>query len=1171
MEKTMRRNVQCLVSMGLVLLQLSTSAAAEARKPSTKLRPQADVYEIRLQSRKFTPRAGIPAGLGSRLQRVISQAGLEHPRAHIILQLHSPVEAADRERLAKQGIALLAPLNRYAWYASVTKRGVEVLGKTKGIRWADIIKPGDKLAGTLQKDAPAHTYQLRADNRIAYSVLFHKDVTADEVLALAKRAGIQLEGFDAKTFPVVRTVIVSIARGELAVLAEADIVAWIEPAPAPDEDKNLLNAQPLSNVNDVQAVPYNLNGTGVAVGVWEAGDTIYAGHLDLTPRVIVEPGQSASNDDHAAHVAGTIGGSGVNVANAEGMAPNVTIASWDATNDAAEMTNAATSPGGAGNPTPIQISSHSYGSVIGWNPAGTVFTNNQNLFGQYNNQAQGFDNVVAQTGLIVAKAAGNDRNNAWNGVAAIPPPIPAGDCFQSGYGAGIAGDCIDPRATAKNIITVGAMNGAGAIAGFSNFGPTDDGRIKPDLMAQGVNLLSLASNSFFSDGNGDGIDDVPNSNVANTTMSGTSMATPVVSGIAALVLQEANTRNITLSPAAMKALLIQTAQDVQGIGQSNAGPDYATGWGIVDAEAAVNLVRQAGIAQGTLNATGIASAWTREFYVPAGLAEIHLTLAWDDPAGTPGGQILINDLDLRLIAPNAATFTPWTINAANPAQAAVRNGGNDAVNNVEQVSVLNPMAGVWTVQVSANAGNLPQSPQAFAVAGLLPHSDVMLVMDRSGSMSLPSGTPGVNKLQALQSAANEFIDLLDLGGGHRLGLVQFQEVLVPFVPPFNLQALSAANVVNAHAAVNSMVGGGWTNIIAGVNEASSQLGAIAPPFPRQSIVVFSDGKHNRPIGSDLNSINATVQAGNDRFYSIGFGTDVDDAILSGVANDNGGIHVNEQDLSPIQLTKYFLTVGALVHDMAVLSDPTYQLGEGQAAQQTINLSKRDQSVTFAVNWTGQYAGNVRLAIQTPDKRCRIPLKDHKGLRVRKGDHYRLIRVELPYYCGGLKVHEGPWTIQARPEDIVGQDKETVDIMILGDSRLKLQAKTVPVGDKRQVLLTARLVQDGTPVRKHEQTRLEAHILVMQAPAGDSEKQDSVRKVGTLGSVQLSVMQRRHRIVRLYDDGKNGDQKAGDGIFTAVIDTSDMKPGLLQARLVAAVRDGKLKLTREATATYYIKR
>ena len=1177
--RKMKYAVTILGVAGLVLFSLTACAQKGGVELSMKTAPAASpLYEIQLQFRTFTPKAGVPADLGDRIKLVIDKADPETARAHVMLQLQSPPEPADRERLAKQGITLLTPLNKRTWYVSVTAIGAEIIGLVQGVRWAELIKPEDKLAKAVQKDAKPLHYHLRPGNRIAYSVLFHKDVTADEVLALSRRIDVKLEDFDAKAFPVVRVVTVNLPRGGLSELAKADIVAWIEPAPAPDEDYNLLNAQPLSNVDNAQGVPYNLDGTGVTVGVWESGDVIYAAHLDLTPRVIVQAGQTANNDDHAAHVAGTIGASGANIVNAEGMAPNVTIASWDSNNDAAEMINAAISAGNPGDPTPIQISSHSYGSGIGWNGVGSVFTDDQNLFGQYDNRAQAFDNVVLQTELIVFKAAGNDRNDGWNGVTPIPGvppnPVPPRDCTQGGLG--VDADCISSPGTAKNVITVGAMGGG--IAGFSNFGPTDDGRIKPDLVAHGVDMLSLACNCF-DDRNNDGIDDAPDSTTANTTMSGTSMSTPVVSGVAALVLQEANTRNITMTPAAMKALLVQTAQDVQGVGQARPGPDYATGWGIVDAEAAVNLMRQLGLTEGTLNGTGAANAWSRTFYVPAGEAEIKLTLAWDDPAGnpaTPQNQPkLVNDLDLSLIAPNGIQFTPWILNPANPGQAAVRDGGNDAVNNVEQVSVLNPMAGIWTVQVLADAGNLPlpQAPQGqdFAVAGLLQRSDVMLVMDRSGSMSLDSGTPSVTKLEALQSAANEFVDLLDLGGGHRLGLVQFEENLVPFVPPFDLQQLAAGNVGNAHTGINSMVTDGWTNIIAGVNEAVNQLGTIASPLPRQTIVVFSDGKHNRPIGSDLNDINATVQAGNYSFYSIGFGTDVDDAILTSVAEDSGGIHLNEQDLSTIQLTKYFLTVGALVHDMTVLSDPTYQLGMDESAKSTVNLSKLDQSVTFAVNWTGEHANDVKLELQAPDKRCRIPLKDHDGLLIRKGKTYRLIRVALPYKCNGLKMHEGTWTIHVSPDDFRSEGKETVDIMILGDSRLKLETKFGLGKEEQQLLLTARFLCDGVPLYKLGEAYMEAHILFPQPDTGDSEKQDGFKKGDRPKKQVPSRRERRLKTLRLYDNGKNGDHKAGDGFFTTALDTSDLKPGLLQARLIATLQSGKLKLTREATTSFYVRR
>ena len=901
---------------------------------------------------------------------------------------------------------------------------------------------------------------------------------------------------------------------------------------------NAAHAQPLSHVDHVQAAPFNLDGSDITVGIWDPG-LVFVSHLDLLPpRVTVQPGETGApgaDSVHATILAGTIGGRGQNVPAARGMAPNVSIVSWDVKagdNIETEMTNAA-----------AQVAVHAWGPHIGWEP-GLGFQPHT-LFGQYTSDSAAFDRAVA-AGIIVVKSAGNDRDDT-----PTPPPNQPADCYQHGP---IAQDCLDPMASAKNVITVGAMDSETEISTQSSFGPTDYGRIKPDVMAYGGSINP--SRRVTSLGT--------SSTTASAMRGGTSVSAAVVGGIVALMLQQANQLNMTLSPAAVKAVLIQTARDVQDGGRATVGPDFASGWGIADAEAAINLLRQGGIAEGQLSGSGAPNAWRRNFFVPAGLAEVHLTLAWTDPAG----EALVNDLSLRLIAPDGTVFTPWTLNYTSPATAAVRNGGNDSINTVEQVSVLNPMAGVWTVDVSA--ATLGQAPQSFAVAGLLPHSDIVLVMDRSGSMTLPSGTPGINKIQALKDSANELIDLLDLGGGHRLGLVQFQSNPVAFAPAFDLQQLTAPNVAQAHAAVNGMVAGGSTNIISGVNAAASQLAAAAPPYPRQTIVLFSDGKHNTPFGSNLNSIGATVQAGNFRFYSVGFGTDVDDAILQDVAAASGGIHVNEQDLSPIQLTKYFLTVGALAHDMSILLDPTYQLGSGESAKATVNLSGEDQSVTFAVNWTGQQAGSVEVFLAGPNPKCKIPLVDGGGLRTRTGTRHRLIRVALPLYCGGAPMHEGAWTLSARVGDVAGKNRETVDIMVMADSRLKLDAKTELPKDGKHLLLTASVLHDGKPLPKAGPAVMEAYMRMPRASTGDSAREDSTRS-GALAKSTAPLPALRLGKVQLADDGKNGDAKAGDGVFTARIDRAKLPEGLLQLRLVSSFQHGKQKLAREAVTSAYIRR
>jgi len=639
------------------------------------------------------------------------------PRAHALLVFSRPPSKAERDALAQAGAGFLERLDETAWIASLTTQAAARVETSGMLRWAGLVEPRVKLAATVNMQTP-YRWQARPGGRIAMAVRFYSDVTPDEVVTLASRLGATLEGFDRKAFRTVKGLIVPIAPGQLDALVGAEIVQYVEPAPAPDEPTNRLNTQPLSRVDQIQNVaPYNLTGAGVTVGVWEATDTatnssiVRDTHLDLTPRVTRGAGQATSMNfsDHATHVAGTIAASGANIANAEGMATGASVTSWDSASDATEMTNAATSAGGAGNPTPIQISNHSYGIGIGWNDAGSLFNNNLASFGAYDTTSQNFDDVVANDGLITFVSAGNDRNDSWDGATAdwdgdgaanAPGTAPVGDCRQGGLA--VDATCIGPRASAKNVVTVGAMDNAAVIMGFSSFGPTLAGRIKPDLVAHGgfdtLSTIGTADN-------------------ASGTMGGTSMATPAVSGIAALLLEQANTLGVAMPPAAMKALLVQTAIDVTGVGQSAPGPDYATGWGIANSQAAADLLRlQAGpgLATGSVANEGASGAVDFPVFVADGLAEAHVTIAWADPSGAA----IQNDLDLRLTDPNGTVFTPWGLDPANPGAAAVRNGGDEATNNVEQVSVLNPVGGIWRATVSADTGTLT-STQNFAIAGPL--------------------------------------------------------------------------------------------------------------------------------------------------------------------------------------------------------------------------------------------------------------------------------------------------------------------------------------------------------------------------------------------------------------------------------------------------------------------
>jgi hypothetical protein len=181
----------------------------------------------------------------------------------------------------------------------------------------------------------------------------------------------------------------------------------------------------------------------------------------------------------------------------------------------------------------------------------------------------------------------------------------------------------------------------------------------------------------------------------------------------------------------MKAVLIQSAIDLvhetRDVGEGanwdtgefvryHRGPDYATGYGLIDLQAAASIVAEGRI---TENVTG-PNPGVYVIRVPEGASRLRMTLAWDD---LPGNELsgstvskLVNDLDVVATAPDGSSHLPWVVpplkrgpdngpfNRKDPVSAlAVKPAekGIDRLNNVEQVEVDNPLPGLWYVKVSA--------------------------------------------------------------------------------------------------------------------------------------------------------------------------------------------------------------------------------------------------------------------------------------------------------------------------------------------------------------------------------------------------------------------------------------------------------------------------------------
>jgi hypothetical protein len=434
---------------------------------------------------------------------------------------------------------------------------------------------------------------------------------------------------------------------------------------------------------------------------------------------------------------------------AKGEAYSAQVKTWDFQNDLNEMTIAIGT-------NRVRLSNHSYRLVGGWYYAGPgtwvwygywQYGSQDARFGNYTTNTANYDAIAAGAPTYLQVwAAGNEQNygppvqptNHYEFTLSDPPvlyvtnAIRAADGDQGGY------DTLSQQASAKDNLVVGAIsplpNGFVSptnvtLASFSSLGPTDDGRIKPDVVADGVNNIVATSSSDYAYGQN----------------SGTSFAAPSITGSIDLLTQlykRLHPYSSDLLSSAIKGLVIHTADSCT----TNHGPSYKFGWGVMNTKNAAILINQ--------DATNSLKNQIKEVLLNNGqFAQfpvvskggtnypLEVTICWLDPVGAPNPITnldnpmpkLVNDLDLRIISPSGTTNFPWILNPdltnrTSAARSAVATTGDDSRNNVEQVYIANPLTnGTYTVKVTHKgtltnsqwvsiliSGNVAQQPPPLA-------------------------------------------------------------------------------------------------------------------------------------------------------------------------------------------------------------------------------------------------------------------------------------------------------------------------------------------------------------------------------------------------------------------------------------------------------------------------
>ncbi len=452
-----------------------------------------------------------------------------------------------------------------------------------------------------------------------------------------------------------------------------------------------LQARNTTGVERIQSstgLNLNLKGNNITVGVWDGG-LILDNHIELMGRVVNKNVADISN--HATHVAGTIIAAGLNES-AMGMAPEANVLGYYAFGDdlgpmALEAANG------------LVLSNHSYGLVLGWrfdagNQSWIWFGGSGDTderFGHYSNNSRAIDDIAYNAPYYtIVWSAGNDRNDVGDGTKPADGPH----------------NTLGPSAVSKNVITVGAITGFNeyidetsiVMSSFSSWGPTNDGRIKPDIVADGVDLFSTASANTS----------------AYTTISGTSMSAPSVTGSLAVLQQYYREQNDTFLTAAMlKSIVIHSAREAG----NSAGPDMVYGWGVLNTFDALEILQNINGVDTLLIDSVLNDQQTIEYELFSdGVLPITATLVWTDVPGTPGALgdnnlLLINDLDIKLIDDEGMEVRPWVMEPANPL---IAQRGDNFRDNIERINFYQPEPRRYRLRIS-HKGTLVNSKQAFAL------------------------------------------------------------------------------------------------------------------------------------------------------------------------------------------------------------------------------------------------------------------------------------------------------------------------------------------------------------------------------------------------------------------------------------------------------------------------
>ena len=637
------------------------------------------------------------SGASEKVQSYLSQPPVS---GLFLVQCEGQLKPSEREELKSRGVDLVKYVPEDAFIAKFSQVSVAQIRGLSFVRWVGPYRPDHKVHPRLAAAAQA---KAQASAVVPIIVLVSPKTPPADMESIRSK----LSSIDHESHLRLGTVLRgTLEPAQLEALTQSDAVLWVEPAPkrklVDEAASKLVGGDDGNTGTPTVSQQLGYGGAGVTVCVadtgLDSGDTNTM-HLDLRGRVtgFLPYGGLPDGSDgygHGTHAAGIVAGS---AATGEkdpdsGAFYGLGVASGASLFIERIFDENATEVSPFPSDEDLTRDAVRHGATIGSNSWGN------DVQGDYDTDAAQFDELVRDA----------------------DPSTPGDQPYVLEFSAGNAGpytETMDSPACGKNVIATGASenvagtlaltyglyaDGPDTIADFSSRGPCADGRIKPDLVAPGTWIASLASAAAP---NEDAIAWSPIDNLY-LYMGGTSMSGPHAAGAAAVFVQyyKALHTNAVPSPALVKAALINSAD---ALDQANGGPgpipNNDEGWGRINlANLVVSNIDTASrfyeyVDQSVLLTNS--QVYEQHAFVQRSDQPLKITLAYTDVPGFPGAiPALVNDLDLEVVGPDGSLYRG---NQFSAGESVPNSPTHDDLNNVEAVHLAQPLIGDYLVRVRA--------------------------------------------------------------------------------------------------------------------------------------------------------------------------------------------------------------------------------------------------------------------------------------------------------------------------------------------------------------------------------------------------------------------------------------------------------------------------------------